>query len=74
MNTQELYREFSALYEHVSNKAKEPPDTSRDGVSILETEDGSCVQVISNGNTMLCSFDFYEKLIKSKKLLKEMTK
>ena len=35
---------------------------------------GIAVQVISNGNTMLCSFDFYEKLIKSKKLLKEMTK
>ena len=70
MNTEELYREFSALHEAVSKKAKEPPDTSRDSVSILETEDGSCVQIVSNGITMLCSFDFYEKLIKSKKLLK----
>lgn len=45
------------------DKLLEIKDKPKDSVSILETDEGSCVQVLSNGIYTLMSFDTYEQLI-----------
>ena len=43
------------------------PDTSNGGISFIENEEGTCVQIISNGNCVLMSVNMFELL-----LIKEM--
>lgn len=39
------------------------PDTSDDGISFIENEEGTCVQIISNGSCVLMSVNMFELLL-----------
>lgn len=58
---EDLVEAIIALHDKLLNR-EVVYDISNDGVSILDTEDGSCVQIVSNGIYTLMSFDTYEKL------------
>lgn len=60
---EDLVKAINTLRDKLLEIENEPKDTSNDGVSILETDEGSCVQIMSNGITTLMSFDMYEQLI-----------
>ena len=42
----------------------EPPDTSKDGIYLIKTEDGICVEIVHNGMYSRMSCDAYETLLK----------
>lgn len=63
MQDDKILEVHKELYGTLVKKAKEPVDTSKDGVYVVETEEGSCIEIISNGTTIMCSFDFYNTLI-----------
>ena len=60
---EDLLKSIKDLHDKLLEIENEPKDTSNDSVSILETDEGSCVQVLSNGVYTLMSFDTYEQLI-----------
>ena len=62
MERKDLLKAIQDLHDKLSKIENEPKDTSNDGISILETEDGSCVQMVHNGRYTLISFDAFEKL------------
>ena len=59
---EDLVEAILALHNKLLEIEYEHKDTSNDGISILETEDGSCVQMVHNGRYTLISFDAFEKL------------
>ena len=59
---EDLIKVINTLRDKLLEIENEPKDTSNDGISILETEDGSCVQMVHNGRYTLMSFDMFEKL------------
>lgn len=59
---EDIFKAIEDLYDKLLEIENEPKDTSDDGVSILETEEGSCVQIVSNGIYTIMSFDMYEQL------------
>ena len=63
LSDKEIFDSINELREHLIKLNKQPKDTSNDGVSILETPEGSCVQVVRNGIYMLLSYEAYDKLI-----------
>lgn len=63
LSDKEIFDSINELREHLIELNKQPKDASNDGVSILETPDGSCVQVVSDGISMLLSYETYDKLI-----------
>lgn len=60
---EDLVKAINTLCDKLLEIKDEPKDTSNDSVSTLETDEGSCVQVLSNGIYALMSFDTYEQLI-----------
>ena len=59
---EDLVKSINTLRDKLLEIKGKPKDTSNDGISILETEEGSCVQMVHNGIYTLISFDLYEKL------------
>lgn len=43
------------------------PDTSDDGISFIENEEGACVQIISNGSCVLMYINMFELLLLKEK-------
>lgn len=62
MKQQDIFKAVEDLHIKLLEIENEPKDTSKDGVSILETDEGSCVQIVSNDIYTLMSFDMYEQL------------
>lgn len=62
MEQEDIFKAIEDLYGKLLEIENKPKDTSNDGISILETEDGSCVQMVHNGRYTLISFDAFEKL------------
>lgn len=63
LSEKEILESIDDLREHLAELNKQPKDKSNDGVSILETPEGSCVQIIHDGIYMLLSHEAYDKLI-----------
>ena len=62
MKQQDIFKAIEDLSIKLLEIEDESKDTSKDGVSILYTEDGSCIQMVHNGRYTLISFDAFEKL------------
>lgn len=60
-----------ALVEHIKKQKELPPDTSTDGVYLIDTEEGSWVEIIHNGIHSKMSCEFYNTMINHPKV-KEM--
>lgn len=62
ISDREILDSINDLREHLIELDNQPKDTSNDGVSILETSDGICVQIVHNGVYVLLSHEVYDKL------------
>lgn len=62
ISEKEILDSISEVREHLIELNKQPKDTSNDGVFILETNEGSCIQVVHNSIYMLLSYEAYDKL------------
>lgn len=67
----DLLKAMGVFVEHIKNQQELPPDTSRDGVYFIDTDEGSWVEVIHNGIHSKMSCDFYNTMINHPKI-KEM--
>ena len=69
--TDDLLKAMGVFVEHIKSQQELPPDTSRNGVYFIDTDEGSWVEIIHNGihSKMYC--DFYNTMINHPKI-KEM--
>ena len=63
-DNRKLQKAIQSLFDQMIDHT---PDTSDDGISFIENEEGTCVQIISNGSCVLMSVNMFELL-----LIKEM--
>lgn len=64
----DLLKGINGLVERIKKQQELPPDTSRDGVYFIDTEEGSCVEIIHNGMHTIMSCEFYEAMVKNYKV------
>lgn len=64
----DLLKGIDALVEHIKSQQELPPDTARDGVYFIDTDEGSLVEIIHNGVHSKMSCDFYNTLINHPKI------
>lgn len=64
----DLFKAMEVIVERIKKQQELPPDTSRDGVFFIDTEEGSYVEIINNGMSVLMSLDMYQVLINNKEI------
>lgn len=69
--TDDLLKVIGVFVEHIKSQQELPPDTSRNGVYLIDTEEGSLVEIIYNGIHSKMSCEFYNTMINHPKI-KEM--
>lgn len=67
----DLLKGIGALVEHIKKQQELPPDTSRDGVYFIDTDEGIWVEIIINGIHSKMSCEFYNNMI-NHPIIKEM--
>lgn len=67
----DLLKGIGDLVEHIKSQQELPPDTSRDGVYLIDTDEGGWVEIIHNGIHSKMSCEFYNTMINHPKI-KEM--
>ena len=63
-----ILKAIEFLVERIKKQQELPHDTSRDGVYFIDTEEGSCVEIIHNGMHTRMSCEFYEAIVKHSKV------
>lgn len=61
-SNKEILESIDNLRKRIIELSNKPVNTSKDGITILETLDGSCVKIVHSGIYMLLSYEAYDKL------------
>lgn len=69
--TDDLLKAMGVFVEHIKSQQELPPDNSRNGVYLIDTDEGGCVEIIYNGVHSKMSCEFYNTMINHPKI-KEM--
>lgn len=64
----DLLKAMGVFVEHIKKQKELPPDTARDGVYFIDTDEVSWVEIIHNGIHSKMSCDLYNTMINHPKI------